>query len=43
MSTRILVMRKGRIFREFNEGFITQEDVLAAASGIDNSREADHE
>ena len=43
VSTRILVMRKGRIFREFNEGFITQEDVLAAASGIDNSREADHE
>jgi ribose transport system ATP-binding protein len=34
VSTRILVFRKGRIFREFNEGMVTQEDILKAASGI---------
>jgi ribose transport system ATP-binding protein len=34
ISTRILVFRKGRIFKEFNEGMVTQEDVLKAASGI---------
>jgi len=39
VSTRILVMRKGRIFKEFCEGTISQEDVLAAASGIDNGSE----
>ena len=36
VSHRILVMRKGRIFKEFSEGVVTQEDVLAAASGIEN-------
>ncbi|MBQ6374344.1 MAG: sugar ABC transporter ATP-binding protein [Clostridia bacterium] len=39
VSTRILVMRKGRIFKVFDSGTVTQEDVLAAASGIDNSSE----
>lgn len=34
ISHRVLVFRKGRIFREFNQGVITQEDVLIAASGI---------
>ena len=43
VSTRILVMRKGRIFREFCEGTVTQEDILTAASGIDNSTEDNHE
>jgi ribose transport system ATP-binding protein len=35
VSQRILVFRKGRIFKEFNSGVITQEDILMAASGID--------
>ena len=39
VSTRILVMRKGRIFKEFNQGLVTQEDILAAASGIDSDCE----
>ena len=34
ISNRILVFRKGRIFKEFNEGMVTQEDILKAASGI---------
>jgi ribose transport system ATP-binding protein len=34
VSTRILVFRKGKIFKEFNEGMVTQEDILRAASGI---------
>lgn len=34
VSTRILVMRKGRVFKEFASGRITQEDILMAASGI---------
>jgi ribose transport system ATP-binding protein len=34
VSTRILVFRKGQIFKEFNEGTVTQEDILKAASGI---------
>jgi ribose transport system ATP-binding protein len=34
VSTRILVFRKGLIFQEFNEGMVTQEDILKAASGI---------
>jgi ribose transport system ATP-binding protein len=34
VSTRILVFRKGRIFKEFSEGMVTQEDILKAASGI---------
>ena len=44
VSTRILVMRKGRIFKEFDRGAVTQEDILAAASGIDNGGEVnEHE
>lgn len=34
VSTRIIVMRKGEIFTEFNEGCITQDDILMAESGI---------
>lgn len=34
ISQRILVFRKGRIFKEFASGVITQEDILMAASGI---------
>ena len=37
ISTRILVFRKGRIIREFNEGTVSQEDILKAASGITGS------
>ena len=43
VSTRILVMREGRIFKEFCEGTVTQEDILTAASGMENSAEANHE
>lgn len=34
VSQRIIVMRKGEIFTEFDEGGITQEDLLMAESGI---------
>ena len=34
VSHRILVLRKGRIFQEFDSGVIRQEDILMAASGI---------
>ena len=40
VSQRILVMRKGRIFKEFANGRITQEDILMAASGIEEEEEA---
>ena len=33
-------MRKGKIFKEFADGRITQEDVLMAASGIEEGEEA---
>ena len=36
VSHRMLIFRKGRIFEEFNNGVITQEDILMAASGIKN-------
>jgi ribose transport system ATP-binding protein len=39
ISTRILVFRKGRIFREFSDGIVTQEDILEAASGIQEEAE----
>ncbi|MFP3042319.1 sugar ABC transporter ATP-binding protein [Treponema primitia] len=39
ISTRILVFRSGRIFREFSDGFVTQEDILEAASGIQKETE----
>ena len=38
VSHRILVFRKGRIFREFHDGVIRQENILMAASGIDDSQ-----
>jgi ribose transport system ATP-binding protein len=34
LSSRILVMRKGKIAAEFSEGTVTQDDVLAVASGL---------
>ncbi len=34
LSDRILVLRKGRIVKEFAEGAVTEEDVLRASSGI---------
>ncbi|NLC52622.1 MAG: sugar ABC transporter ATP-binding protein [Firmicutes bacterium] len=34
ISHRIIVLRHGRIFKEFNQGTVSQEDVLKAASGI---------
>ena len=34
ISDRILVMRKGRIVKEFAEETVTQADILAAASGL---------
>jgi ribose transport system ATP-binding protein len=35
LSSRILVMRKGKIAAEFSEGNVTQDDVLAVASGLE--------
>ena len=34
LSDRILVMRGGRFFEEFNRGNVTQEAILLAASGV---------
>ena len=34
LSDRIIVLRKGRIIKEFTEGVITEEAVLRAASGL---------
>ena len=34
LSDRIIVLRKGRVIKEFTEGVVTEEDVLRAASGI---------
>jgi len=34
LSDRIIVLRKGRIIKEFTEGVVTEEQVLRAASGI---------
>jgi ribose transport system ATP-binding protein len=34
LSTRLIVIRKGRIANEFVQGTITQNDVLAVASGL---------
>ena len=39
VSHRILVFRQGRIFKEFDSGSVTQEDVLAAASGLEREEE----
>jgi len=41
VSHRIIVMRKGKIFKEFNTGSVTQENVLEAASGIEKECAAD--
>ena len=34
VSHRILVMRKGAIVREFDQGMVTQSMILEAASGL---------
>ncbi len=34
VSDRIIVLREGRIIKEFNEGYVTAEDILRASSGI---------
>jgi ribose transport system ATP-binding protein len=34
LADRIIVLRKGRIVKEFHEGIVTEEDVLLASSGI---------
>jgi ribose transport system ATP-binding protein len=34
VSHRIIVLRHGRVMKEFNQGTVSQEDVLKAASGI---------
>ena len=41
VAHRILVMREGRVIREFNDGVATQEDILLASSGyVENQEEA---
>ena len=40
LATRIIVMREGTIFREFNDGVVTQEDILMATSGITDDGKA---
>lgn len=42
ISNRIIVLRKGQIFKEFNSGVICQEDILAAASGIEKKEAEDN-
>lgn len=39
VSHRILVMRKGKLVKEFREGYITQADVLEASSGVTEKEE----
>ncbi len=34
VAHRIIVMKEGRIIHEFNQGVVTQEDILLTASGI---------
>jgi len=34
VSDRIIVLRRGRIIKEFSEGIVTEEDVLRASSGL---------
>ena len=40
VAHRILVMREGRIIKEFNKGVATQEDILLASSGFVDEKEA---
>lgn len=41
VAHRILVMREGRVIKEFNDGVATQEDILLASSGyVDNQEVA---
>ena len=42
VAHRIIVMREGKLFTEFNEGVATQEDILMASSGL-TGEEAKHE
>ena len=34
VATRILVMRNGKVVHEFNDGVVTQEDILLVSSGM---------
>ena len=35
VAHRIIVMRKGKIAKEFHTGIVTQEDILMASSGFE--------
>lgn len=39
VAHRIIVMREGKIAKEFKDGVATQEDILMASSGFSSSRE----
>jgi ribose transport system ATP-binding protein len=34
LTDRIIVLREGRVIKEFAEGHVTEEDILKASSGI---------
>jgi ribose transport system ATP-binding protein len=40
VSTRIIVMKRGRVFTQFESGNVTQEDLLLAESGIEKGEDA---
>jgi len=40
VAHRIIVMREGRIIKEFNHGVATQEDILLTSSGFVSEEEA---
>lgn len=40
VAHRIIVMREGKIAKEFHTGIVTQEDILMASSGLDTEGEA---
>ncbi len=42
LTDRIIVLREGRIVKEFAEGYVTEEDVLKASSGILEGGNHDH-
>ncbi len=37
VAHRIVILRKGKVYKEFNQGVVTQEDILLASSGIDHT------
>jgi ribose transport system ATP-binding protein len=40
LSTRLIVIRKGRIAKEFTQGTVTQNDILAVVSGLERGAES---